>query len=180
IKEGGETKKMAKRFGTFVTADQVLDEVPRDVFTYFMLSKGSETHLDFDLQLAKDTSEKNPIYYLQYAHARIQSLLQVAEERGVKADERVSGSMTDYEKRLLYMIDRYGQVITEAAETFRTHLIPNYLHTLATRFHYLYAHQRILTDNPDETAKGLLLARKTGEVLKDGLALLNIVAMEKM
>lgn len=182
VKEGNETRRMAKREGTFVTANEVLDEVPVEVFTFFMLSKANETHLDFDLQLAKDTSEKNPIYYIQYAHARICSVLSRAQEQGVQAGDELAENYQygREERELLRHLARFDEIVQEVATSFRTHLIPNYLHEVATRYHHFYAHQRIITDNPEETTVRLRLSRQTVNVLRQGLHLLNIPPLDKM
>jgi arginyl-tRNA synthetase len=176
LKQDGVKVKMAKRDGNFVTADQVLDEIPRDVFTWFMLSKAPETHLDFDLQLAKDTSEKNPIYYVQYAHARICSVLAKVETEptGEKSE------LNKEERALVRHLATFGKVIDEVAETYRTHLIPTYLYELATRYHHFYAHHRVIADTPEETMLRVELSKLTAKALKEGLNLLNIEAQSSM
>ncbi|HSI20337.1 MAG TPA: arginine--tRNA ligase [Verrucomicrobiae bacterium] len=177
LKEGAERIKMSKREGNFVTADEVLDQVPRDVFTWFMLSKAAETHLDFDLQLAKDTSEKNPIYYVQYAHARIHSIIARAGE--VPTD--VSPVPLNAEERALVRhLSAFPHMVSEVAETFRTNLIPAYLYELATRYHHFYAHHRVMADEPAVFAQRLALSKYTASVLREGLKLMNIEAMEQM
>ena len=180
LKVDGQAVKMAKREGNFVTADEVLEQVPRDVFSYFLLSKGAETHLDFDLQLAKDTSEKNPVYYIQYAHARICSLLELAKEKNLVPAKPGQTEFAKEERALIAWLDKYNLVIQEVAETYRTHLFPAYAYELATRFHHFYAHQRIITDNIAESTKRLYLCQLTANTLKDVLSLMNITAFEKM
>jgi len=179
LKEGEETRRMAKREGTFVTADQVLQEVPLEVFNFFMLSKANETHLDFDLQLAKDTSEKNPIYYIQYAHARICSVLARAKE-GVVGELPQHYEFSPEERRLLIWLERFAPTVQEIGDTFRTHILPHYLHELASRYHHFYAYKRIVTDNTAETAVRVRLSELTAATLRKGLDLLNITALEKM
>jgi arginyl-tRNA synthetase len=178
LKVDGQNVKMAKREGNFVTADEVLDEIPRDVFTYFMLSKAAETHLDFDLQLAKDTSEKNPIYYIQYANARIHSIL-------ARAEKKDTPPPADYlynveERALIRHLVQFDTVVQEVGENYRTHLIPAYLYELASRYHHFYAHHRVITEDESTTALRLRLSILTAETIKEGLSLLNIVAQEKM
>lgn len=176
LKEGGEKIRMSKREGNFVTADEVLDEIPRDVFSWFMLSKTAETHLDFDLQLAKDTSEKNPIYYVQYAHARIHSVLAKVGEATAAPKEAYNAE----ERALIRHLSNFASVIAEVSQTYRTHLIPTYLYELATRYHHFYAHHRVMADDPSEAALRLSLSRLVADVLKEGLALMNIVALDHM
>jgi len=176
LKESGETKRMAKREGTFVTADEVLDEIPLDVFNWFMLSKAAETHLDFDLALAKDTSEKNPVYYVQYAHARIHSILGKAGETQVLPD---SPTFNAEERSLIRHLSNFNAVLHEISTSYRTHLLPTYLFELATRFHHFYAHHRVL-EAEEATPQRLLISRETANALVKGLNLLNISAPEHM
>jgi arginyl-tRNA synthetase len=177
LKEGTEKIKMSKREGNFVTADQVLDEIPRDVFTWFMLSKAAETHLDFDLQLAKDTSEKNPIYYVQYAHARIHSVLAKA---GEPAEQPAEPSFNREERALLRHVAAFPSVVVEVATSFRTHLLPTYLYELATRYHHFYAHHRVMSDNAAEASVRIALSKLTAQTLREGLQLMNIEAQDHM
>ncbi len=179
LKENGEKKKMTKREGTFVTADQVLDEIPRDVFTWFMLSKAAETHLDFDFQLATDTSEKNPVYYVQYAHARICSVLAKAE--GYDKNITTAGlGFNPEERSLIRHLAAFERVIADVAATYRTHLIPAYVYELATRYHHFYAHNRVMSDDLTEAAQRLRLSALTAATIKEGLQLMNIVAQDRM
>lgn len=175
LKEDGETRRMAKREGTFVTADEVLDQIPLDVFNWFMLSKAPETHLDFDLAAAKDTSEKNPVYYVQYAHARIHSILSKANQEGGVPTET---SFNPEERALIRQLSGFAATVKEVGETYRTHLISTYLHELATRFHHFYAHHRIL--NESTTPQRLALSQATARTLECGLRLMNITAPESM
>lgn len=180
LKQDGETMKMAKREGTFVTADQVLNEVPAEVFAYFMLTKSNETHIDFDLQLAKDTSEKNPIYYVHYAHARIHSLLEQGEKRGLSPAKQDGHSFNPAERRLIYWLGQFDAVVKEVAITYRTHLLAHYVYELATRFHTFYAGQRIITDDAAASQMQLLFSQLTAHTLKKGLALMGIEAKDRM
>lgn len=180
LKEDGVTKRMAKREGTMVTADAVLDQVPGEVFTYFLLSKSNDTHLDFDLRLAKDTSEKNPIYYIQYAHARISSLLCQAPKENLQAEAISAELLSREERRLLFHLSRYPAIVKEVATSFKPHHLAQYSYELAARFHYFYAHHRIISADPALTQRLLLLSEKTAATLKNSLHLLGIEAREKM
>jgi arginyl-tRNA synthetase len=176
LKEDGETKRMAKREGTFVTTDDVLDEIPLDVFNWFMVSKAPETHLDFDLALAKDTSEKNPVYYVQYAHARIHSILsRIAEVAALGEHEEFNRE----ERSLIRHLAAFPKIVEEVAVHYRAHMLPNYLHELATRYHQFYAHHRVLENEQANPAR-VAISKATADVLKDGLKLLNISAPESM
>lgn len=179
LKEDGQVVGMAKREGKFVTADQVLDEVPRDVFTYFMLSKANETHVDFDLQLAKDTSEKNPVYSIQYAHARICSVI-------AKAGEEPRANQEGYvlqpaERALVRHLANLSTVVSEAARTYRVNLVTQYLIELAARYHQFYAQHRIVqAESMAAAAVRLQLSRLTQQSLAAGLELLHISAPESL
>lgn len=179
LKQGGENVKMSKREGNFVTAEEVLGLVPRDVFTYFLLSKASESHIDFDLQLATDTSEKNPVYYIQYAHARIRSVLRLAEEKQVVPSQLPGHAFSPMERQLIFWLDEYPDMVREVARTYRTNLLATYAFELAVRFHHFYAHQRILDEDPGSATR-LLLSKLAADTLKDVLGLMNIEAMERM
>jgi arginyl-tRNA synthetase len=179
LKENGQAIKMSKREGNFVTADEVLDEVPLMVFNYFMLSKGNESHIDFDLNLAKDTSEKNPVYYVQYAHARIRSVLKLAEERGIQA-QPLTGPFSKEERSLIYWLDHFPAVVEEVMQTYRVNLITGYVYELATRYHVLYAHQRIIGDDQSKSGQLTELSRLTAERIQGVLDLLNITALDHM
>jgi arginyl-tRNA synthetase len=184
LKRNGQTMRMAKREGNIITADEVLEEVPVEVFNYFMLSKGNETHLDFDLQLAKDTSEKNPVYYIQYAYARIASLNRLMLEKGESGNEEMKENLTEplseAERRLILWLDLYAERVEEVSHTYQVQILANYALELATRFHFLYAHQRIITEDKLKTRHLYQLSKYTGEVLKDVLNLLAIEVKEKM
>jgi arginyl-tRNA synthetase len=182
LKRDGQAVKMAKREGNVVTADEVLAEIPKDVFSYFMLSKSAETHMDFDMQLAMDTSDKNPIYYIQYAHARIRSVLRLAAERSlcVASGIPTEAALSSSERALIIWIDSYGSCIEEVSATYRTHLLASYSHELANRFHHFYAHQRILSEDAAQSEYLLYLCKVTADTLQDALKLMNIEALDHM
>lgn len=181
LKVDGEAVGMAKREGKFVTAEQVLNEVPRDVFTYFMVSKAHETHVDFDLQLAKDTSEKNPVYSIQYAHARIHSLLNRAAGEGFTPHLFDDMVLNDSEQALVRQLADFADTVTEAAESYRVNLITQYLTELSARYHYFYSQNRVVqADHVTSTRYRLMLSFITQKVLAEGLRLVNISAPEQL
>lgn len=184
LKKNGQTMRMAKREGNIITADEVLEEVPVEVFNFFMLSKGNETHLDFDLQLAKDTSDQNPVYYIQYAYARIASLSRLMLEKGESENKEIkenpSSLLSTAERRLISWLDLYAEKVEEVSNTFQVQILANYALELATRFHFLYAHERIISEDKLKTRHLYQLSQYTGEVLKDVLNLLAIEVKEKM
>lgn len=175
LKENGVAVGMSKRAGNIMLAEQVLAEVPRDVFTYFMVSKANETHVDFDLQLAKDTSEKNPVYSIQYAHARICSLLG-------KVGERPEVKLADYnwapaEQALLRHLAAFPGIVIEVSQTYRVNLLTQFLFELAGRYHQFYAQHRIAQAESDQAKLvRLQLSEQTQKSLQLGLELLNISA----
>lgn len=174
LKVDGQVVGMSKREGTMVTAEQVLNEVPRDVFTYFMISKANETHVDFDLELAKDTSEKNPVYSIQYAHARICSLLEKAGEAG---DLPAKYKWFSAEIALLKQLDRFSEVVALAAQEYRVNLVAQYLADLAASYHHFYAQHRVVqAEHGEARAVRLRLSLQTKATLAAGLHLLNIEA----
>ncbi len=180
LKKDGKTLDMSKRTGKFVSAAEVLDEVPRDVFVYFMVSKANETHVDFDLQLAKDTSEKNPVYSIQYAHARVASLISRAATQNLYPGD-VSGVLSETERRLVRQLSAFPTVIGEAAESFRINLLCQYLQELAARYHQFYAQNRVVDPGAAEVSSSrLALSELTRKTIKLGLNLLNISAPESL
>jgi arginyl-tRNA synthetase len=176
--ENGQVRTMSKRAGTFVMADELLDELPRDVVTWFMVSKANESHLDFDLTLAKDTSDTNPVYSVQYAHARICSLL--SQSVGEVTAQPYNGEVTADERALLRHLAVFPELLQEVAMTFRTNLIPTYLVELAARYHRFYAHHRILGEEPSLSAFRLQLSARVAETVRTGLGLINVSAPERM
>jgi arginyl-tRNA synthetase len=181
LKEAGERVGMAKREGKFVTALQVLEEVPRDVFTFFMVSKSNDTHVDFDMQLAKDTSEKNPVYSIQYAHARITSMLEKARAEGKEAGIAEQVAFAPTEQALIRQLAAFREIISEVGETYRVNLIATYLLELAARYHQFYAAHRVLqAESADLGASRLLLSELTKKTLAAGLQLLNISAPDHL
>ncbi|MGB9867339.1 MAG: arginine--tRNA ligase [Bacillota bacterium] len=181
---GGEVVKMSKRAGEFVTMDELLEEVGRDVARFFFLMRSCESHLDFDLDLGKLRSDENPVYYVQYAHARICSLMREAKERGVEwpgGTEPDLSQLTDQSelelaKKLVY----FPQEIAGAALTREPHRMPRYLMDLATAFHSFYTRCRILGVEPQLTAARLYLSDATRIVLRNGLEIIGVSAPEKM
>ncbi len=130
---------MSTRSGEFVTLREVLDEVGRDAARYNFLMRRSDSHLDFDLEVAKKQSNENPVYYVQYAHARICSILKMAQERGIAmpvyADTDLSFLREPEEKTLIKMLVRYPETIYGTAKSLEPHRIPFYLNELAGVFH---------------------------------------------
>lgn len=180
---GGEKVKMSKREGKFVTMEELLDQVGRDAARFFFLMRGANTHLDFDIEMAKKQTEENPVFYIQYAHARICSLLRKGVERGLEpapdaAALRVLGEPE--EKLILKELMEFPKWIADSGQAFEPHRIVVYLQTLAADFHLYYAKHRVLdVDKPLAEAR-LALAQGVRIVLKNALALMGVSAPEQM
>ena len=179
----GETVKMSKRLGQFSTMTDLIDEIGVDVARYFFIMRSLESHLDFDLTLAKKESSENPVFYLQYAHARICSIFREAEKRGINFDPEKSKmeSLNNQESIILIkMMLKFPEEINSAAESLEPHRIPTYLLRLAQAFHKFYTEHKVLTDNIEKTNSFLKLSDSVRIVLKNGLKLLGVAAPKKM
>ncbi|MGB5736178.1 MAG: arginine--tRNA ligase [Thiohalocapsa sp.] len=182
---GGEKVQMSTRSGDFVTLRELRKEVGRDAARFFYVMRRCEQHMDFDLDLAKSQSADNPVYYVQYAHARVESVLRQAAERGI-ALEPSSGTtnlerlMEDHEQALLSSLSRYPEVVEAAALNEEPHLLTTYLRELANDFHTYYnAHQFLVDDTALRDARiKLILAVR--QVLRNGLDLIGVSAPTKM
>jgi arginyl-tRNA synthetase len=178
---GGKKASMSTRAGEFVTLRQLREEVGNDAARFFYVLRKSDQHLDFDLDLAKSQSTDNPVYYVQYAHARICSVLQ--EWGGVESDLRdadLSLLREDQEQQLLRQLMDYPQAIEDAARDLAPHLVAFYLKDLAAAFHSYYNSTRFLVEDVGVRDARLALSCAVRVVLNDGLALLGVSAPEKM
>ncbi|PKN38251.1 MAG: arginine--tRNA ligase [Deltaproteobacteria bacterium HGW-Deltaproteobacteria-2] len=175
---------MSTRSGEFVTLREVLDEVGRDAARYNFLMRRSDSHLDFDLEVAKKQSNENPVYYVQYAHARICSILKMAQERGIAmpvyADTDLSFLREPEEKTLIKMLVRYPETIYGTAKSLEPHRIPFYLNELAGVFHSYYNKNKVISENDGLTAARLFLIMEIKIVLQNALNILGVSAPEKM
>jgi arginyl-tRNA synthetase len=177
---GGEQVKVSKRAGTFVTLDELLDEVGVDVARYFYVRSSHKTEMNFDLDLAIRQSDENPVFYVQYAHARISSIFERAGVDPEEVGEIPSGDIAPEERVLLLELLDFPRVVGNAADRREVHPVPTYLETLATRFHQFYTVHRVLVDEEDLRNRRLALCSATKTVLRTGLALLGVEAPEKM
>ena len=187
LRSGGEIVKMSTRRASFVTIDEVLDEVGPDVFRYFMIERRADTHLDFDLDLARDRSDRNPVFKIQYAHTRLCSIERKAVELGVAvpgpgeaALERLESPV---EKELAVAVGRYPKVVARAAADRDPHGVARYLLDLATGFHTYVSdvkRHRVLSDDSELSQARLALTGALRITLRNGLALVGISAPERM
>jgi arginyl-tRNA synthetase len=177
----GEKTSMSTRSGEFVTLRELRNEVGNDATRFFYVMRKSDQHLDFDLDLAKSQSNENPVYYVQYAHARVHSVLaQWDGDRGILCDANVELLDSDYEKALLLQLIDYPHVIENAAQDLAPHMIAFYLKDLAADFHSYYNASRFLVEDEAVRMARLALIAATAQVMRNGLALLGVTAPEKM
>jgi arginyl-tRNA synthetase len=175
---------MGKRSGNFVTLREVIDEVGRDACRFFFLMRRCDSQLDFDLELAKQQSSDNPVYYVQYAHARVCSINRNAADAGIALPQReqVVHSALDLpeELALIQQLARYPEIVAGAAQNYEPHRVIFYLQELAAQFHSYYNRHRVLVDDPDVTAARLYLINAIRIVLGNALALMGVSAPEVM
>jgi arginyl-tRNA synthetase len=181
---GGVPVAMSTRSGEFVTLREVLDEVGKDAARYNFLMRRSDSHLDFDLELAKKQSSENPVYYVQYAHARICSILKMAQEKGISLpcydDVDPSLLIEPEEKILIKSLARYPEIISDAARALEPHRITFYLNDLAGVFHSYYNKNKVISDNMNITAARLFFIQAIRIVFQNALRILGVSAPEKM
>ncbi len=180
--ENGEVVKFSKRSGKSFTLDELIEEVGADVVRFFFIMRAVGTHLEFDLGLAKEEGDKNPVFYLQYAHARICSILRKAQERGVRvnAGADVSCLVHPREIELISLLSRMKANVERSCENLEPHTIAEYLRDLAGAYHNFYHDCRILgAEEPLESAR-LLLADVTRRAMRNGLMLLGVGTPERM
>lgn len=178
----GKAVQMSTRSGEFTTLREVIGEVGTDAARFFYLLRSFHSHLDFDLTLAKTRSSENPVYYIQYVHARICSVFREAETRGVTLSEDPPLSLLDHpdELHLMKEVARFPDVVSEAARQREPHRIPFYLLDLAREFHAFYHNHRFLGESPERTEGRLALAAAVRQVVATGLSLIGVSAPEKM
>ncbi len=182
LTEDGEPVKMSTRKANYITLDELIDEVGEDVVRYFFIMRGINTHLNFDMTLAKDESDENPVFYLQYAHARLCNILKHAEEQGHIFNEKtdLSPLNLDSEIQLIKLLLEFPNIIGKAKDNLEPQTIATYLQSLAGQFHKYYAKERVVTDDKNKTSARLILVQALQIVLNNGLSLLGIHALERM
>ena len=184
LKRGGETVRLSKRTGDIITLREVIEEVGADACRYFFLSRAAESQMEFDLVLAKEQSQENPVYYIQYAHARIASILRLAEERGLDyTDGDVSLLTHEAELALIRKMLELPELIGMMANNLEAHHLPHYASDLATAFHWFYQNCRVVSgvDGEEDISKARLkLVDAARVVLARCLSLMVMDAPEKM
>jgi arginyl-tRNA synthetase len=183
-----EVVKMSKRNAKVYTLDELIDEVGADAVHYFFVMRSANTHLEFDVALAKEQSDQNPVYYLQYAHARIASILRFAAEAGMKVDDLaylLSASKFDRLKEreeidLMKVLLEFPEVILSCAASFEPHRLTTYLREVAESFHRFYHEHRVVGEDKVLMQARLALCRIAMIVIANGCAILGVSAPERM
>lgn len=179
----GEKMKMSKRTGKAVTMRDLIEEVGLDAVRYFFAMRSADTHMDFDLDLAVSKSNENPVYYAQYAHARICSMLRQGEEQGLTFEDNLKLDEISSEKEfdLLKKLGEFPQAVTEAAQKRIPHRITNYIYDLASTLHSFYNAEKVLdSENIEKSRARLALMKSTQVTLQNALTLIGVSAPEKM
>ncbi|MBC3104950.1 arginine--tRNA ligase [Staphylococcus haemolyticus] len=182
LMQDGVEVKMSKRTGNVITLREIMDEVGIDAARYFLTMRSPDSHFDFDLELAKEKSQDNPIYYAQYAHARICSILEQAKEQGVEVTAEADFSTITNEKAidLLKKVAEFEPTIESAAESRSPHRLTNYIQDLASAFHKFYNAEKVLTDDAEKTKAHVALVDAVRITLHNALALVGVSAPESM
>jgi arginyl-tRNA synthetase len=185
VMRGGEEMKISKRAGSYVTLRDLIDEVGRDATRYFLIARKADSQMVFDVDLARSQSNDNPVYYIQYAHARVCSVLRQLDERGLKFDrengmKNLAQLDNDHENSMMIEIARYPEVVESAAENLDPHGIAQYLRDLAYALHTWYNAHQFIVDDVDLRDARLTLAVAARRVIANGLELLGVSAPESM
>lgn len=175
----GQPVRMSTRAGEFVTLKELYDEVGVDATRFFFVMRRQESHLDFDLDLAKEKSQDNPVFYLQYAHARIASLLKYSDQK-VTTHVDLKRLASVEEAELIGCLSQFSDYLIQASRTTEPYRLADYLRQVAASFHKFYSHHRVVTEDKELTQARLLLADATRIVLRNGLELLGISQPESM
>ncbi|MBP0049917.1 arginine--tRNA ligase [Marinobacterium sp. AK62] len=182
---GSERVQMSTRSGSFVTLRELRNEVGNDACRFFYVTRKADQHMDFDLELAKSESKDNPVYYIQYAHARVCSVLRKLESEGMAWDQAAGLAAmerleSETEKDLVKQLGKYPETLQHAALNFEPHILANYLRDLAGDFHTWYNGHKLIIDDAELRNARLTLSVAVRQVLANGLKLLGVSAPEQM
>ncbi|HVN36410.1 MAG TPA: arginine--tRNA ligase [Casimicrobiaceae bacterium] len=185
VMKGGEEVKISKRAGSYVTLRDLIDEVGRDAVRFFLVSRKPEAEFVFDIDLARSQTEANPVFYVQYAHARFASVMKQAGIAPGDASSALAGAnlaplTSAYEEALLRRLGAFPEELAVAARESAPHLVTAYLRELAAEFHSYYNAERFLVDDPVTKRARLALVAAAGQTIRNGLAVLGIGAPEQM
>lgn len=181
--EKGEQVKMSKRTGTYITMDELIDEVGRDAVRFFFLQRAANTHLDFDLDLAKEQSKKNPVYYVQYAHARACSIMRNSsiKLKIFKPQIEIKKLILGYERNLILKVIQFPEIIEDISKDYQVHRLTTYVYELAKVFTDFYENAPVLKAESEDLKKSrLALVSVTRNILQKSLSLMGISAPGKM
>lgn len=181
VQEDGKPIKMSTRKANFISLDNLIDEVGSDVVKYFFAMRGINSHLNFDLNLAKDESDQNPVFYIQYAYARAINILNKAEPNFLSIENFDYKLLNQkQETMLIKSLLQFPELIYKASDSMEPQLVTNYLTDIASQFHHYYAKHKVITDDKELSLARLILVTAIKQVLYNGLTILNISAPEKM
>lgn len=182
---GSEKVAMSTRSGQFVTLKELREEIGKDAARFFYVLRGADQHMDFDLELAKSQSNDNPVYYVQYAHARVCSVFRQLTERGLAWDkeqgvECLSRLTEDHEQALFTALSRYSEIIETAALNYTPHILAHYLMDLARDFHTYYNAHHFIVDDIELSQARLTLIKAVKQVIENGLSVMGVSAPDSM
>ena len=184
LSRDGQPVRMGKRTGEFITLRDVLDEVGPDLARFFFLSRRSDAHLDFDLELARRQTAENPVFYVQYAHTRIAGIFRQVAEKDLTVPEPTDDSLAALghpdEIAMVKLLAEFPEIVAGAAEALEPHRVISYAQKVAGEFHRFYSKHRFVSEDAAVTGARLLLARAVGQVLGRALKLVGIAAPEHM
>lgn len=185
VMRGGEEVKLSKRAGSYVTLRDLIEEAGRDATRYFLVSRRADAQITFDIDLATSKNNDNPVYYIQYAHARVHGVLSRLTEQKMSFDESaglaaLSRLDLEAERELMTQLRRYPDMVKTAADALEPAMIANYLRELAGLFHSYYNSNKMLVDDDDQRNARLVLSKAVAQVLANGLNLLGVSAPESM
>ncbi|MBS7458986.1 arginine--tRNA ligase [Coralloluteibacterium stylophorae] len=185
VMRGGEEVKLSKRAGSYVTLRDLIDEAGRDATRYFLIARKADSQLTFDIDLARSQTNDNPVYYIQYAHARVCSVLRQADERGIALDvghglSQLAKLDSAEEQALMIELSRYPELVESAAQALEPHAVATWLRDLANAFHTWYHAGQFLVDDAAVRDARIALALATRQVIRNGLDLLGVSAPERM
>ncbi len=184
LNRGGEPVRMGKRSGEFVSLEEVIEEVGKDAARFFFLMRKSDSHLDFDLNLAKQQSSENPVFYVQYAHARVASIFEQARRSGVELGDSAAVAVERLELteelELIRNMTQFNDVLEDSVRELEPHRLVFYLLDLAGEFHRYYNRQRVISEDLDLSRARLLLIENVQKTVRRGLEILGVDAPLKM
>jgi len=176
---------MSTRSGQFVTLKELREEIGKDAARFFYVLRGADQHMDFDLELAKSQSTDNPVYYVQYAHARVCSVFRQLAERGLtwdktQGEQNLNRLTQEHEQALFTALSRYSEIVESAALNHTPHILAHYLMDLARDFHTYYNAHHFIVDDVDLSQARLTLITAVKQVIENGLTVMGVSAPETM